>query len=145
MNIAWHQMKPVSDRNEDESGAALLMSAFLEMYDHWRNASPGSEPPSEWVNIAADTCVLMRNELQKQERSEWTAEAEGLFQMMVAFMFLFTQVSEFMRTVGEDHNCTGRAVNTSMYARLRHPCRRRSCTVMILAACVVPGYLNSET
>ena len=91
-NMAWHQMKPAADRNENESGAALLMSAFLEMYDHWRNARPGSEPPSERVNIAADTCVLMRNELQKRERSEWPAEAEGLFQMMAAFMFLFKQM-----------------------------------------------------
>jgi hypothetical protein len=91
-NMLYHQLKPVSDRNEDESGAALLMSAFLEMYDHWRSARPGSEPPSERVNIAADTCVLMRNQLQKQARNDWSAEAEGLFQMMAAFMFLFKQM-----------------------------------------------------
>jgi hypothetical protein len=91
-NMAYHQMNPVGQRSHDESGAALLMSAFLEMYDHWRSARPGSEPPSERVNIAADACVLMRNELQKRARCEWPAEAEGLFQMMAAFMFLFKQM-----------------------------------------------------
>ena len=88
-NMAYHQMKPVSERNNDEAGAALLMSAFLEMYHHWQNAKPGTEPPSNRVYIAADACVQMRNELQQQARSEWSEEAEGLFQMMTAFMFLF--------------------------------------------------------
>ena len=91
-NMAWHQQTPLSDRTEDESGAALLMSAYLEMYDHWRSARPGTEPPSERVYIAADACVLMRNELQQRARSEWPVEAEGLFQMMTAYMFLFKQL-----------------------------------------------------
>lgn len=88
-NMAYHQMKPVSQRNDDEAGAALLMSAFLEMYEHWQNAKPGSEPPSKRVYIAADACVQMRNELQNRERCDWPEEVEGLFQMMSAFMFLF--------------------------------------------------------
>jgi hypothetical protein len=88
-NMAYHQMKPLSERDNDEAGAALLMSAFLEMYEHWQNASPGTEPPSNRVYLAADTCVKMRNELQQRDRSEWPDDAEGLFQMMTAFMFLF--------------------------------------------------------
>lgn len=88
-NMVYHQVKPVSDRTEDEAGAALLMGAFLEMYEHWQRAKPGAEPPSERVYIAADACVLMRNELQKQERCTWSDEAEALLQMMTAFMFLF--------------------------------------------------------
>ena len=88
-NMACHQMKPASERNDDEAGAALLMSAFLEMYEHWQKVKPGTEPPSRRVYTAADACVQMRNELQMQERCEWPDEAEGLFQMMTAFMFLF--------------------------------------------------------
>jgi hypothetical protein len=88
-NMAYHQMKPVSQRNDDEAGAALLMSAFLEMYEHWQYVKPGSVAPSRRVHIAADACVQMRNQLQKQERSEWPDEEEGLFQMMTAFMLLF--------------------------------------------------------
>ena len=88
-NLSFLQMKPKADRDCNESGAALLMSAFLEMYYHWRSAKPGLEPPSERVSIAADACVLMRNELHKQDRSSWSEEAEGLLQMMTAFMFLF--------------------------------------------------------
>ena len=88
-NIAYHQIKPVSQRNDDEAGAALLMSAYLEMYEHWQNAKAGTEAPSKRVYIAADACVQMRNQLQMQERNEWPGEVEGLFQMMTAFMFLF--------------------------------------------------------
>ena len=88
-NVAHHQMKPGSERNDDEAGAALLMSAFLEMYEHWQKGKPGAEPPSRRVYIAADACVQMRNELQTLQRSDWPDEAEGLFQMMTAFMFLF--------------------------------------------------------
>jgi len=88
-NIAYHQNKPVSQRNDDEAGAALLMSAYLEMYEHWQNAKAGTEAPSKRVYIAADACVQMRNQLQMEERSEWPDETEGLFQMMTAFMLLF--------------------------------------------------------
>lgn len=88
-NMTYHQMNPVSERNHDDAGAALLMSAFLEMYEHWQKAKPGTEPPSKRVYIAADACVQMRSELQQKQRCEWSDEAEGLFQMMAAFMFLF--------------------------------------------------------
>jgi len=88
-NMAYHQMKRVSERNDDEAGAALLMGAFLEMYEHWKTAKPGTEAPSKRVYIAADACVQMRNQLQLHERSEWPDETEGLFQMMTAFMLLF--------------------------------------------------------
>lgn len=88
-NMAYHQMTPVSERNDNEAGAALLMSAYLEMYEHWQNAKPGTEAPSDRVNIAADACVQMRSHLQKQERNEWSDDMEGLFQMMAAFMLLF--------------------------------------------------------
>lgn len=88
-NMAYHQMKPASERNHDEAGAALLMSAYLEMYEHWQNAKPGTEAPPKRVYVAAETCVQMRDQLEMLERSEWPEEAEGLFQMMTAFMFLF--------------------------------------------------------
>lgn len=88
-NQALLRMKPESERNEDEAGAALLMGAFLEMYKHWKCGKPGIKPPSERVYVAADACVLMRNRLQKQQRCEWPYEAESLFQMMTAYMFLF--------------------------------------------------------
>ncbi len=88
-NMAYHQMKPANQRNDDEAGAALLMSAYLEMYQHWQNTKSGTEPPSKRVYIAAETCVQMRNQLEMQERSEWPEEVESLYQMMTAFMFLF--------------------------------------------------------
>ena len=88
-NMACHQMKPESQRKHDEAGAALIMSAYLEIYEHWQSAKPGIEPPSNRVYIAADACVQMRNQLQTQERTEWPDEMEGLFQMMTDFMLLF--------------------------------------------------------
>ena len=87
--MAYHQMTPASERSHDDAGAALLMSAYLEMYEHWQKASPGTQPPSQRVYVAAETCVAMRNQLFTQDRSEWPEETEGLFQMMTAFMFLF--------------------------------------------------------
>jgi len=88
-NIAYHQNKPIAERDEDEAGAALLMSAYLEMYEHWQNVKPGTEAPSQRVYIAAETCVQMRRQLQLQERQQWHNDTEALFQMMTAFMFLF--------------------------------------------------------
>ena len=88
-NMAHQRMTPASRRNEDDAGAALLMSAYLEMYEHWQKAAPGTEPPSERIHVAAETCVQMRHQLELKERSDWPDEAEGLFQMMAAFMFLF--------------------------------------------------------
>lgn len=88
-NMAYHRMTPAHRRNHDEAGAALLMGAFLEMYEHWQNAKPGTEPPSQRVHLAVDTCVQMRSQLRTRERDEWPAEVEGLFQLMNAFMFLF--------------------------------------------------------
>ena len=37
-NMACYEMKPASRRNNDEAGAALLMSAYLKMYQHWQQA-----------------------------------------------------------------------------------------------------------
>ena len=88
-NMAYHKMTLESERSDEEAGAALLMSAYLEMYEHWQTARPCSEPPSRRVYVAADTCAQMRRQLQLQDRSEWCDGTEGLFQMMTAFMFLF--------------------------------------------------------
>ncbi|MGB5275846.1 MAG: hypothetical protein WBO16_03480 [Gammaproteobacteria bacterium] len=88
-NVAYHQMKPAAERNNDEAGAALLMSAYLEMYEHWQNAKPGTEAPSRRVSTVAATCEQMRSQLQILDRDQWPNETEGLFQMMTAFMFLF--------------------------------------------------------
>lgn len=77
------------ERDDTESGMAILMSAFLEMYDHWKSARSGIEPPSDRVYIAADACVSMRDDLFSVARHKWNAEAEGLFQMITAYMFLF--------------------------------------------------------
>ena len=88
-NIAHHQITPIADRDENEAGAALLMSAYLEMYEHWQRVKPGTEAPSQRVYIAAETCVEMRKQLQVQEREQWPSDTEALFQMMTAFMFLF--------------------------------------------------------
>lgn len=88
-NIAYHQSKPDTERNDDEAGAALLMSAYLEMYEHWQNAKPGTEAPSRRVYVAAEACVEMRRQLPLRERDQWPNETESLFRMMTAFMFLF--------------------------------------------------------
>jgi len=88
-NMAYHRLTPASRRSEEEAGAALLMSAYLEIYEHWQRSGPGTEPPSERIYIAAETCVQMRNQLETVDRDQWPDEAEGLFQMMTAFMFLF--------------------------------------------------------
>jgi len=88
-NLVFHQQKPQDERNLDESGAALLMSAYLEMYDHWQSVGPGIEPPPQRVYLAASSCVGMRKQLERQPRSTWSDEEEGLFQLMTAYMFLF--------------------------------------------------------
>lgn len=88
-NMVYHQQSASHERSETDSGMALLMSAFLEMYDHWKNVKSATEPPSDRVYIAADACVLMRNDLFSVARHKWNAEAEGLFAMITAYMFLF--------------------------------------------------------
>jgi len=88
-NMAYHQQTPKDERSETDSGMALLMSAFLEMYDHWKSVRSGIEQPSDRVYIAADACVMMRNDLFSVARHKWNEEAEGLFSMITAYMFLF--------------------------------------------------------
>ena len=88
-NIAYHQMKSALERNDDEAGEALLMSACLEMYGHWQKAKPCADPPSQRVYLAAQTSVQMRDQMQMLDRNEWPEEVEGLSQMMTAFMYLF--------------------------------------------------------
>jgi len=88
-NMVFQQLTPAHQRSETDSGMALLMSAFLEMYDHWKSTRSGTEPPSDRVYIAADACVLMRNDLFSVARHKWSEEAEGLLQMITAYMFLF--------------------------------------------------------
>jgi len=88
-NMAYHQQKPQDQRDLDEAGIALLMSSFLEMYDHWQNAETGREEPPKRVYIAASSCVELRKQLELEPRHSWTDEEEGLFQMMTAYMFLF--------------------------------------------------------
>jgi hypothetical protein len=88
-NMVYQQQTPTSLRNEMERGMSLLMSAFLEMYDHWCDTGPAMEPPPERIYFAAKTCVQMRNRLYEVARKEWDGEEEGLFQIMTAYMFLF--------------------------------------------------------
>lgn len=88
-NMAHHQATPPEQRSYDEAGAALLMSAYLEMYEHWQNAKPGTEAPPKKVYVAAEACIQMRNWLQGLDRSDMTEQAEGLLEMVTAYMFLF--------------------------------------------------------
>lgn len=88
-NMVYQSQTPVDERSDDDRGMALLMSAFLEMYDHWKSAKSGTEAPSDRVYVAARTCVLMRDDMCSVDRDKWNEEAEGLFQMITAFMFLF--------------------------------------------------------
>jgi hypothetical protein len=88
-NMAFHQQTPQFERSPDEAGAAILMSAFLEMYDHWQNNEPGLAAPSDRIYFAANSCVQIRKELELEPRHNWTDEEEGMFQLMTAFMFLF--------------------------------------------------------
>jgi hypothetical protein len=88
-HMVYQSQTTVEERDNTERGMALLMSAFLEMYDHWKTTKAATEPPSDRVYIAADACVLMRNDLFSVARHKWNEEAEGLFQMITAYMFLF--------------------------------------------------------
>ena len=87
-NLVHHQKKS-QQRSLDESGAAMLMSAYLEMYDHWQENKPGLAAPSDRVYFAANSCVQLRKELEQEPRHQWTEEEEGIFQLMTAYMFLF--------------------------------------------------------
>ncbi len=88
-NLVFHQKKPLPQRSPDEAGAAALMSAYLEMYDHWQQNAPGLAAPSDRVYFAANSCVQLRKELESEPRHQWTEEEEGIFQLMTAYMFLF--------------------------------------------------------
>ena len=88
-NMAYHQMTPLEERSNDDAGAAVLMSAYLEMYEHWQKAKPGTEPPPKRVFIAAEACAKMHHHLRTLDRSDWTEDMEGLFELITAFMFLF--------------------------------------------------------
>lgn len=88
-HMVYQSQSTATERDNTESGMALLMSAFLEMYDHWKSTKLGIEPPSDRVYIAADACVMMRSDLLSVARHKWNAEAEGLYQMITAYMFLF--------------------------------------------------------
>ena len=88
-NLVHQQKKSPQQRSPDEAGAASLMSAYLEMYDHWQQNKPGLTAPSDRVYFAANSCVQLRKELEQEPRHQWTDEEEGIFQLMTAFMFLF--------------------------------------------------------
>ena len=91
-NLVHHQQKPQFERSPEESGAAILMSAFLEMYDHWQKNEPVMAAPSDRIYFAANSCVQLRKELELEPRHNWTDEEEGIFQLMTAYMFLFKQM-----------------------------------------------------
>ena len=88
-NLVYHQQKHQQQREPEEAGAALLMSTYLEMYEHWQNNQASLEAPPERVYIAATSCVELRKQLEQEPRHQWTDEEEGIFQLMSAFMFLF--------------------------------------------------------
>lgn len=88
-NMVYHQQKQPQHRDRREAGEALLMSTYLEMYEHWQNDDTGPVAPSERVYFAAKSCVGLRRQLEQAPRQDWTAEEEGIFQLMTAFMFLF--------------------------------------------------------
>ncbi len=87
-NLLHHQQKS-QQRGPEEGGAALLMSTYLEMYEHWQNNQPGLAAPPERIYFAATSCVGLRKQLEQEPRNQWTDEEEGIFQLMTAFMFLF--------------------------------------------------------
>lgn len=88
-NLVYHQQTTQHERGPEEAGAALLMSAFLEMYDCWQLDEPGMPAPSDRIYYAANSCAQLRKELELEPRHKWTDEEEGIFQLMTAFMFLF--------------------------------------------------------
>ena len=87
-NLVHHQQNS-PQREPEEAGAALLMSTYLEMYEHWQNKQPGLVAPPERVYFAAKSSVALRKQLEQEPRHQWTDEEEGIFQLMTAFMFLF--------------------------------------------------------
>jgi len=91
-NMALHQQTSQEERTAEEAGAALLMSAYLELYDIWLNNQTGKDSPSRKLYLAAATCVQIRASLEKEAHANWTDEETGLFKMMTAYMFLFKQM-----------------------------------------------------
>ena len=88
-NMVYQSQTAVDERCEDDRGMALLMSAFLEMYDHWKSAKAGTEPPPDRVYIAAKACAMLRDDMLSVARNKWNEDAEGMYQLITAFMFLF--------------------------------------------------------
>jgi len=87
-NLVHHQQKP-QQRKPEEAGAALLMSTYLEMYEHWQNNKPGLVAPPERIYFAATSCVELRKQLEQEPRHQWTEEEEGIFQLITAIRFLY--------------------------------------------------------
>ena len=88
-NLVHHQQEPQQQHGPDKAGAAMLMSAFLEMYEHWQNDEHGKTTPSDRIYFDATSCIEIRKQLEFEPRHKWTDEEEGIFQLMTSFMFLF--------------------------------------------------------
>lgn len=76
----------------DDQGSYTLMSAYLELYDQITGTEQRSGQPSQLAFTAAEACCVMRRDIEQRPKSEWEDEEQGLFKLMLAFMYMFKQL-----------------------------------------------------
>ncbi|QKQ25524.1 hypothetical protein [Candidatus Reidiella endopervernicosa] len=88
-NVNYLHNKEHSERSLDDEGSALLMSAYLELYDQFMGTEARTTTPSSFAYAAAESCCTMRRTLEQLPKHEWSDEEHGLFTLMLGFMFMF--------------------------------------------------------
>lgn len=73
----------------DDQGAEVLMQAYLELYHQYMGNSERLSAPSRHAYSAAEACCAMRRQLEQRPRAVWSGDEEGLFTLMLGFMFMF--------------------------------------------------------
>ncbi|WP_135622338.1 hypothetical protein [Solemya pervernicosa gill symbiont] len=64
-NVNYLHNKEHSERSLDDEGSALLMSAYLELYDQFMGTEARTTTPSSFAYAAAESCCTMRRTLEQ--------------------------------------------------------------------------------
>jgi len=91
-NLNYLKEQDTEDLSLDDHGSRLLMAAYLELYDQITGVEKRTNQPSQYAYTAAEACCLMRRDLEQRPKSEWEEEERGLFELMLAYMFMFKQL-----------------------------------------------------
>ncbi len=91
-NLNYLYDQQVETMSLDDRGSQLLMGAYLELYDQYTGSEQRSAAPSTLAFNAAAACCAMRRSMEQQPKSLWSDDEQGLFTLMLAYMFMFKQL-----------------------------------------------------